>query len=110
MSWQAEPVGLVRADRGGPPQERALGHAAVRRVAVEVGLAGREAVPEVEGLGRTGTSSTSVFPLRLRRQAVHPFKSLLFLQGRQRLAELLGILPGNVLHGKIVGIQTLDIV
>jgi hypothetical protein len=70
--------------------------------AVEVGLGGGQGVAEVEGGVFTRPSLASIFPLRFGRQAAHPPSRPLFFQCRELVAELLGVLPGDVLH-RVVG-------
>src|SRR5262249_11905678 len=56
---------------------------------------------------RSGPSSTSVFPLRLTRQAVQIATSLFFCV--QLLDELLRVIPGYRLHWELLQILILDV-
>src|SRR5262249_41904830 len=93
----------IRAHFRGASQVRPLGRAAGGIAAVEVGLRGGEVVGglvevEVEGalFFGTGPTPTSIFPLFLRRQAIHP-ATRCFFSLIQFPDKLLGILPRNVL-------------
>src|SRR5262249_29827505 len=78
---------------------RPLRGVAVGLVAVEIGLLRRQgrALPE----GGLGPGTTSVFPLRLGRQPIHPPGSLLTLEGRQAAAKVLGLEPVDALDREI---------
>src|SRR5262249_26218007 len=86
------------ANPRGASEVLSLRRDAERRIVVEVGLIGREVVGwllkvEVEGTlcFRSGPSSTSVFPLRLTRQAVQIATPRLFFI--QLLQKLLHVVP-----------------
>src|SRR5262249_10912715 len=95
---QPQRIRRVRADSTRLFQVRALGRAAIRIIAVEIGLTGgrRRAVADTEGSGRRAPSPTGILPLRLRRQAVQEFSSRFFLG--QLPGKGVGLFPAHILH------------
>ena len=70
----------------------------------DVRLTRGEGGVEVIGRLRAGPTTTSIFPLRLGRQTVHPFVLLFFFHRRELVTELLRLFPRHVLHRKPVGV------
>src|SRR5262249_6273432 len=91
---QAQLVRLVRTDLGGSPE-------GVAEVSLSRGeLVGGLLEGEVERalLLRVRSAPAGVFPLLLRRQAIHP--ATIGFPGVELAQELLGIIPRHTLHRK----------
>src|SRR5262245_40721381 len=89
---QPESIRLIGANCGSPFEIWRLVGAAVRPVAVEIGLLWRRRLPIVAGRDRAGPAR--VLPLRLGRQPIDAPSLPLLRQFRQLLAKGHGIVPG----------------
>src|SRR5262249_42841017 len=101
-------VGLVTADDAGAFEVGAAHRGAIGLGAVKVGLGAGQRLAYAERGVLLGAGAGSVFPLGLGGQAIDAAGALLGGQVGELLAEVLGVLPVDVLDGQALVVDPLD--